>query len=214
MYADYFKPCLILSMCVVGSAVMAQLYAAEPETDEVSSSDDYVFDSALFRGQSVNQSGLMQRLSQKQSVLAGQYKVDVYVNGHFVERMQLEFKDDSSDVQPCFQPEMLKSVGLLDSYVQTASQLSAQQQCFFLSQQVKGSQLYLDFSNLRLNLTIPQSELRYVPRGYVNPKEWNAGSSIGFINYIANYYYNSYETDVTAKSGCSLFVSDGWSQFW
>ncbi|MEC8055962.1 MAG: hypothetical protein VX136_02345, partial [Pseudomonadota bacterium] len=75
MYADYFKPCLILSMCVVGSAVMAQLYAAEAETDEVSSSDDYVFDSALFRGQSVNQSGLMQRLSQKQSVLAGQYKV-------------------------------------------------------------------------------------------------------------------------------------------
>ncbi|GEM_PF-6156287 len=131
MYADYFKPCLILSMCVVGSAVMGQLYAAEAETDEVSSSDDYVFDSALFRGQSVNQSGLMQRLNQKQSVLAGQFKVDVYVNGHFVERMQLEFKDDSSDVQPCFQPEMLKSIGLLDSYVQTASQLSAQQRCFF-----------------------------------------------------------------------------------
>lgn len=207
MYADYFKPCLILSMCVVGSAVMAQLYAAEAETDEVSSSDDYVFDSALFRGQSVNQSGLMQRLSQKQSVLAGQYKVDVYVNGHFVERMQLEFKDDSSDVQPCFQPEMLKSIGLLDSYVQTASQLSAKQQCFFLSQQVKGSQLYLDFSNLRLNLTIPQSELRYVPRGYVNPKEWNAGSSIGFINYIANYYYNSYETDVGRLNQDAAYLS-------
>lgn len=194
---------------VIGQAVTTQVYA-EVMSDSATTqpkSDEYMFDSTLFRGQSINQAGLMQRLGQKQTLIAGLYKVDVYVNGRFVERMQLEFKEIQQEVQPCFQPDMLKRIGLQQHYVDSAEQLVAQQQCFLLLSQVKGSELKLDFGRLRLNLSIPQQELQYVPRGYVNAAEWNAGSSIAFMNYTASYYYNSNNTEASQTHQDSAYLS-------
>ncbi|WP_130803872.1 fimbria/pilus outer membrane usher protein [Acinetobacter ihumii] len=201
-----FNSSLILSICLLSGTMITQLYAAE-DTSSTNHADEYYFDRALFRGQSIQQAGLMQRLSQKQVVLAGKYKVDVYVNGRFIERMQLEFKETADDVQPCFNAAMLKSLGLVDRSIPNTAQSTLEKQCVYLSEQVKGSQSQLDFSQLRLNLTIPQSELRFVPRGYVDPSQWNAGSSIGFVNYIANYYYNSYRIDLGRFNQDAAYLS-------
>lgn len=180
---------------LLGYSVTIPVYAGADSKTPSSTSEQYMFDSALFRGQSVNQAGLMQRLGQQQILIAGVYKVDVYINGHFSERLQLEFKDYKQQVQPCFQFEMLKRIGLQQHHLQTAQQLQLKQQCFYLTEQIQDSRVNFDFPRLRLNITIPQQELNYMPRGYVDAAEWNAGSHIAFVNYTANYYYNVNRTE-------------------
>lgn len=183
---------LFLSICIASSSFSNKINAALPE--KISNQDEYIFDSVLFRGQSIGQTNLLERLTKKQNILPGTYKVDVYVNNHFIQRMQLEFKDTKNNVQPCFLKDNLKLVGLNENYIQLASQLNTQQACFFIQDQVKDSRVDLNFSNLRLDLSIPQNELLNVPRGYVSPSEWNSGNSIGFVNYIANFYHNSFKS--------------------
>lgn len=203
--SDYLRALMYVFSYTVTTQVYAEL-VAEAATSQ-SKSDEYMFDSALFRGQSATQAGLMQKLGQKQTLIAGLYKVDVYVNGRFIERMQIDFKEIQQEVQPCFQPDMLKHIGLQQHYIDQAEQLIAQQQCFVMLSQVKGSEVQVDFGRLRLNLSIPQQELQYLPRGYVNAAEWNAGSRIAFVNYIASYYYNATTTETSPSHQDSAYLS-------
>ncbi|WP_221904184.1 FimD/PapC N-terminal domain-containing protein, partial [Pseudomonas aeruginosa] len=64
--------------------------------------------------------------------------------------------------------------------------------CFLFSQVVKGGSVDMNMAQLRLNLSVPQTGMNIVPRGYVNPEDLDAGSSVGFVNYISNYYHVSY----------------------
>lgn len=204
--SDYLRALMYLfSYTVTTQAYADELVVAT--TTGPSQSDEYMFDSALFRGQSANQAGVMQRLGQKQTLLAGLYKVDVYVNGRFIERMQLDFKEIQQEVQPCFQSDMLQRIGLQQHYVDKAEQLTAQQQCFVMLSQVKGSDVQLDFARLRLNLSIPQQELHNLPRGFVNAAEWNAGSRIAFVNYTASYYHNANNTEASSSHQDSAYLS-------
>ncbi|WP_258868835.1 fimbria/pilus outer membrane usher protein [Pseudomonas aeruginosa] len=40
---------------------------------------------------------------------------------------------------------------------------------------------------------MPQALLDIKPRGYVGPDEWDAGSSMGFVNYDASFYRSSFD---------------------
>ena len=47
--------------------------------------------------------------------------------------------------------------------------------------------------------------MKNIPRGYVNPSELNAGSSIAFINYTGNYYHT--ENRINDSNYESAFIS-------
>lgn len=150
----------------------------------------FVFDSAFFIGSNLNQKALL-RLSESGDVTPGTYQVDVYVNQTFVENTSIQFVETKDNtVKPCFEVAQLKRASVLipnedQQHVSTCSTLDQ-----ILGQ---GTNSQFDISRLRLDLIIPQGMLKQMPRGYVEPALLDEGSTIGFLNYYVNYYYNDFD---------------------
>lgn len=205
MFAEYFGYRKFLSAfflySLTGGCHLA--YASNQLNDD---HGEYIFDQALFRGQSSHQIQLLERLSQKEDILPGFYKVDVFVNGQNIERMNLEFVEDlQKQITPCFNLESIEKLGIS---AQILTDLKKQHnQCFLLSNYIQSSTVNFNFKKLRLDISIPQSEMLNVPRGYVSASQWNAGESIGFINYLGNYYHTSYQLQDHSQAQSAAYVS-------
>ncbi|USA47467.1 fimbrial biogenesis outer membrane usher protein [Acinetobacter sp. C26M] len=188
-------------LCCVFIGTISSVKAAE--INKTTDSGEYQFSSGLFKGNVLSQS-MLQRFNEIDKVEAGIYKVDVYVNNRFIERRTIEFKPNetsSQGITPCLTTDFLDNAGVLGDVAYRQQQektresmLSKKQEqnpsCLILDEIAPSSTAYFDFSLLRLNLTIPQSLMRNIPRGYVKPTELSSGESIGFINYTGNYYYS------------------------
>lgn len=201
--------CLSLLCARVHADPQTPPQAPESNSSTASGQQDYVFDRALFRGSARNQEALL-HLSQGQSVTPGLYKVDIYVNQQFFEQATLGFVQQQSKVEPCFTAAQLQRAAIItlasvDTLAKpapsaaTASSHSASPQtdtpqsaCDSLQNLVGAGHAEFDMARLRLDLSIPQSLVKQQPLGYINPKEWQHGESIGFINYIGHYYHSAY----------------------
>lgn len=152
--------------------------------------ENYIFDPAFFQGSKLNQKALI-RLSKGNEISAGIYKVDIYINNKFIENTNIRFKEISdNEVEPCFELEQLERAGVISQFKSDKeTQISA---CEQLTHYVTTSSTKFNQAQLRLDLSIPQSLIKTLPRGYVLPSQLDDGASIGFVNYYANYYHNSY----------------------
>ncbi len=149
--------------------------------------DELIFDSAFFRGSKMNQKAL-QRLSEGSDITPGIYKADIYVNNQFIENASVRFIEaDAHQVQPCFRIEQLQNASIL-------TQNAPADRCGTLESLVGAGSSQFDLARLRLDLSIPQSLIKQIPRGYVPPAQLNSGESIGFVNYYANYYHNNFDS--------------------
>lgn len=186
--ADSMKYPMVLCLVI---ASISNTQAAINGKSQGTSSDEYYFDPALFRGGKFSQTSLA-RLTKKNSLLPGQYKMDIYINGRFVEQFNVDFSEQADgSVQPCMTTEMLTAIGL--KIIDDSSK--REESCRLMDQAAKGSSTTLDVSRLRIEFSIPQVLLNKKPRGYVSPSELEVGSSLGFANYVANYYHVSYSDD-------------------
>ena len=185
------------------SLVYPDFVQAEPVT--VVSNDSYIFDDKMMFG-----NGSLSRFNRINAVEPGNYKVDLFVNRRFVDRVDLRFASQANgDVQPCLSEKLLESSGVLKSAIHTTED----NQCLILSQAIHGASTAFDFSILRLDLSIPQSLMINTPRGYVPTQSLDAGSLMGFVNYSANQYHvtrsgkNNSSTDssyLSVKSGLNV----------
>jgi len=160
--------------------------AAHTEAD----SSDYVFDLRLFRGGAISNS-LLNRLNQPQSLLPGAYDLDVWINQRFVERLNVTFQErQDGSAAPCLTPEQFDRLGMLlppaDASTPAPQSASA---CLDIERTVAGARAHPHIGSLRLDLQVPQARLRRVPRGYVSPENLDAGVTVGFMNYMGNYYH-------------------------
>lgn len=188
-------------LCLVIASISNTQAAINGRT-QGASSDEYYFDPALFRGGKFSQTSLA-RLTKKNSLLPGQYKMDIYINGRFVEQFNVDFSEQADgSVQPCMTTEMLTAIGL--KTIDDSSE--REESCRLMEQAAKGSSTTLDVSRLRIEFSIPQVLLNKKPRGYVSPSELEVGSSLGFANYVANYYHVSY-SDNGAQDRDSAWLS-------
>ncbi|TCM69172.1 outer membrane usher protein [Acinetobacter calcoaceticus] len=186
-------------------------FAAAESVDE---HDDYVFDPALFRNQSSQHIALVEKITQQKSVLPGLYKVNLYVNGTFIRRMELAFNEHTRQkVEACFTADVWGQLGLAEKY-RTEKVFQASSQCAYLSDLIETSHSHFDFNKMRLDLSIPQSEMLNLPRGYVNPADLESGNSIGFVNYTANYYHSAVDNNHQTMNQSAAFVAlDGGVNF-
>lgn len=190
-------PLLLLSLAIA--------VAANGETAQNGAgADAYTFDTSLFRGAPLSQAAL-ERFNQADVVMPGTYKLDVYINGRFIERSDIRFAaDDEGVVQLCLDSEWLERAGVLPDNI------AAGPACRPVGQTVTGATRHLDMSRLRLDLSVPQSLMQRLPRGYVNPDDLDAGDAIGFVNYLSNYYHVSYSGDnVRTQDSAYLSLNGG-----
>lgn len=204
MFAEYFGRRSLLSIFLVGYLIGG--YNSADANDHVNNDGEYIFDQALFRGQSDHQIKLLESLSEKEDILPGFYKVDVFVNKQIIERMDLKFvEDQQKNISPCFDLVAIEKLGISEQILINIKK--QQDQCVLLSNYIQSSSIDFNFEKLRLDISIPQNDMHNIPRGYVNASQWDAGESIGFINYLGNYYHTSYQLQDHSQTQSAAYVS-------
>ncbi|WP_430391743.1 fimbria/pilus outer membrane usher protein [Dyella sp. 20L07] len=128
-------------------------------------------------------------------MLAGIYSVDLYVNGDWIGRTDVPFKDAidapvGASATPCFDKKALTHAGVdfakLSSEV--LARLDAPGSCMPIADIIDAATSAFDFGEQRLDLSIPQVAIRRSPRGYVSPELWDKGVDASFLNYNTNLF--------------------------
>jgi outer membrane usher protein len=154
------------------------------KTNNQDDTNDYVFDPSLFKGEGFNQSAI-ETLSRPNTLLPGTYKLDTYLNKHFLGNFKVEVTNDNASVKTCLPLDLLQQIGFKKLNFDAKTPIK----CYALSEISPESSAKVDNSTLKLYLTVPQILLDLKPQGYVNPDSYDTGSNIGFVNYLANYYH-------------------------
>lgn len=162
------------------------------------SSDAYVFDDNMLFG-----SGSLARFNKVNAIEPGQYRVDLFINDRFVDRVDLRFADQGDgDVQPCLRAALLESGGVLKSAIHSPDT----DQCLMLGKALLGASTAFDFGQMRLDLNVPQSLMLNTPRGYVAPQNLDGGNTIGFVNYSASQYHVTRTGNYSGSSDSSYLA--------
>ncbi|HGM5492590.1 TPA: fimbria/pilus outer membrane usher protein [Serratia fonticola] len=148
--------------------------------------DDYTFDADLLRG-SVFGSTQLEQFNQQDLLTPGNYQVDLFNNGSFVEREKIRFvRGANQRVLPCFERQQLERFGL------KSIPPLPEDGCLQPERDLKDIRVQADMSQLRLDLSIPQILLNHKPRGSVSPGSLSSGESMAFLNYNVNQYHVTY----------------------
>ena len=199
----FLPSCLSLMIhCICLQQIFAQELplAVSPKSSAIAQPDSkqpiketYTFDPHLFQGSGLSPA-MIERFNQADRIETGVYKVDIYINDRFLERRSIQFIENQAAAQgvdACLSTELLEQAGILgdEEYRKQQASITEPISCLTITQVATGSRSHFDFSLLRLNLMVPQRFMKNLPRGYVNPADLDSGSSIGFVNYMGNYYY-------------------------
>lgn len=114
----------------------------------------------------------------------GKYRVTLFINNKRTDSLQVDFKlaasrDGQSSLQPCFTVDQLKQFGVL---TEKFPALAGSGQCANL-QAIPNATATFRVSEQQLLLSLPQSALGQVPRGYIPPEEFDEGINAGLLNY-------------------------------
>lgn len=169
----------------------------------ISYDGEYIFDDSLVLG-AIGAYGGTARFNQPNSVIPGVYQVDVFLNNKFISRKDIEFKTQSdAKVEPCIDDAFLDSLSLLSPPEAMPAG------CIPLSARINGAFTQFDTSKLRLDISIPQALLKRTARGYVDPKNWDAGNTIAFANYNTSSSYSSRSDTTSTYLGLNSGINLG-----
>lgn len=142
------------------------------------------------------------------SVLPGNYRVDVYSNEVLVGRRDIDFRrsEHTNKVEACLTLDMLQQLGINMSTLEAAGQLKpdAPETCYDLPTLIDQATVSYDPSRLRLLISVPQIAMQRGMRGYVDPALWDAGVSAAFINYQLSSNRNSTDSITTISNNLGL----------
>lgn len=117
----------------------------------------------------------------------GVYRVDVYLNGALLTTRDIAFRvnnqaTDGSGLRACLTPEMLNGMNVnISAFPQLAK--AATGDCVDLAATIPAASTAFDFSQQRLNISIPQAALNSRARGYIPPQNWDEGINALLLNY-------------------------------
>jgi outer membrane usher protein len=145
-------------------------------------SQEYYFDPSMFKGSDLGQS--IDQFNQN-SINAGKYLVDVYVNNKLIRSgVTITFGSAENDnvTQPCVPFSLAKMLNL-----KSLNASSEDEHCHALNYWSKSASWQFEQASLRLQFTIPDAELMQLPRGYIPQTDWDQGITALFIRHNTNY---------------------------
>ncbi len=134
------------------------------------------------------------RFSRGDVVLAGEYLVDLQVNGKWISRVTVRFiEQPGSDVaQPCIERAIFDRIGAdvrkLTEAARGELQLAARDTCLDLGKLVQDATVKFEMSTLRLDISVPQALMVRAPRDFVDPAQWDSGVPSATLGYNLNAY--------------------------
>ncbi|MEX3936821.1 fimbria/pilus outer membrane usher protein [Paraburkholderia phymatum] len=145
------------------------------------------------RGQSLD----ISRFERGNPVPAGDFPVDVYVNGNWAGKSTVRFvaRDGRDSAEPCFDKSLLTHFGLnieaLPDPARAEVAKAVAGQCANLSGISDSASYQFDMSDLRLDVSLPQAIVLRNPQGYVSPELWDEGVTSATLGYNANTFHYS-----------------------
>ena len=165
---------------------------------------EYRFDPRMFEDAQISPQ-LLEQFNAAQFIAPGTYLFDVYVNDVWWRRRHVEIHVDDLAVAPALAPKrrvvacmsnaLLLELGL-------AARVPEDDLCADIAGLFEGALAKVDIELLRVHLSIPQRELKFVPRGAVDRADLDAGITALALNYMGNYHVvQSRNTDRGAHFG-------------
>ena len=113
----------------------------------------------------------------------GTYPVAIWVNNQQVGQGNVTFVEDNGTLQPLLTAAQLAEFGVNVSAFSAFNQLHDGETFAQISRYIPDASSTFDFSEQRLNLSIPQAAMNLQSRGYVDPARWDDGVPAAFVNY-------------------------------
>lgn len=147
-------------------------------------SDEVVFNDAFLRASGAQAHADLSIFSRGSAVMPGTYRVDIEVNGDFVEQRDIVFvaSDDGESARPCVTKAMLGAWGVkLAAFPALAA--TADDACVDVTAVLPSASVSYDPGKLRLDVSLPQAALTRVSRGWVDPKLRDHGINAAMLDY-------------------------------
>ncbi|MDH4607425.1 fimbrial biogenesis outer membrane usher protein [Pseudomonas sp. BN102] len=132
----------------------------------------------------------LQLLLRENSVLPGNYRVDLYSNQVIVGRRDIDFvrNPQTGIVEACLNYDLLHLLGIDMAKLIEQGKLhpEAPETCYDLPTLIDQATLRYDSTRLRLLASVPQVAMARGMRGYVDPALWDSGVTAAFVNYQFN----------------------------
>lgn len=143
------------------------------------------------------------------SQAAGAYSVDVFVNNAFVRAQNITFAHDpGGKLQPVLSPAQLQDLGVDIKGVPALAVLPADKTLSSpLSAYIPQAATHLDFSRLRLNLSVPQLNMQPHYSETLDPDSWQEGMPAFLLNYSLNGSTNQRNSNGNNQENQYLFGS-------
>ncbi|MGY4534061.1 outer membrane usher protein [Pseudomonas sp. TE3786] len=154
------------------------------------------FDSSMLWGTPDEKASAdLSRFSEGNPVPPGNMNVDLYLNGGIQKTTSVYFLPvpGKKSAVACFTQKELQFVGLaLDKLPEEAATWMRDEHnksdCRIIGSVVPGAEANFDFSEQRLDLSIPQAYLDERPKDYIDPKQWDRGITAGRLNYSLDMF--------------------------
>lgn len=133
------------------------------------------------------------RFSEGNRIEPGVYSIFIIVNKDHRIKYDVTFKNskENPNAQPYFTLQDLKNIGItLNSENKRPLQTDEKHKeiSFTLQSVIEDSSVNYNAGDNELNITVPQVNIIYHPRGYIDPSLWDAGVPAIFLDYNANMY--------------------------
>lgn len=187
-YLMLLPACVTLASTVVFSH---HGWAAEPDKTEDDKNNAAVA-SIEYNPSFIHGSGIdISRFTEGNPALPGQYDVTVAINGKETSKKSILFVVPAVNqgAQACLTAEQLKQLGIkLSDNTKMPELRDAKARCAFIEDWVDQSSSRFNSGDFYLDLTLPQINVVQIPNGYIDPSLWEAGNTLGFLDYNGNVY--------------------------
>lgn len=170
--------------------------------------DDY-FDPAALEG---NRSATAVDLSrfERGGQAPGVYSVHIFVNGQSMQTREVTFDaDDGNRLRARLTREDLRKLGVRVDALPALARLPPDQVLDDLGHYIPQAKSTLDFSRMRLDLSIPQAALQTTARGYVSPDQWDQGITALWTDYGLNAATTRYQREGGSSDDYYLNLRNG-----
>lgn len=115
--------------------------------------------------------------------VAGQYRVEIYLNGIYVAEKMINFRRKHNTLLADITKNELVEWGVRQNATSAFMPLSGDQLLGPPDKYLPESRISYDFGQQRLDISIPQEYVKQSAQGSVSPEEWDDGMNAAFFNY-------------------------------
>ncbi|MDV0597914.1 MULTISPECIES: fimbrial biogenesis usher protein [unclassified Enterobacter] len=147
----------------------------------------------------------------------GTYRVDVYLNNESVSDQDVEFRSqktvdpdgkfpsDDTGLVACLSPRKLEDMGI-DINIPADKKQTAEGDCTNIASLIDNAKASFDFSQQRLDISVPQVALKNSARGYIPPEKWDQGINALLLNYSLSGSESRDRSNGSSSNNSSQFL--------